>query len=199
MNVALYARCSTKKQDMDYQLQTLRNWATKYERKIVFEFSDFAISGKKDDRAGILALLKEAENNSFEVIAVTEISRLGRSVSFIHKVIEDLSKKGIKIVLINSNTTLDYNSLVGRALIGGLALAADIEWMLIKERNERGRRAIKEKGIKLGRKHKVVSDVVLKSLLEKGMSFRLIGKEMGVSAPTIIRRVNEIKKQLLVT
>ena len=79
-------------------------------------------------------------------------------------------------------------------MIGGLALASDIEWMLIKERNERGRASIKARGIKVGRKHKMVSLEAIKALQEKGLSLREIGKELGVSAPTIMRRTQKTTK-----
>ena len=187
MNVALYCRCSTKKQDLESQQNALINWANAHKHKYVL-YEDFAISGKKNDRQGISRLMKDAEAHAVEAVGVVELSRIGRSISFIHKTLEELSKLGIKVVLTNSNTSLDYDTLEGRALIGGLSLAADIEWMLIKERNERGRQIIKEKGIDVGRKPKNVSMTVLTALKEKGMSLRQIAHETGVSPATVMRR-----------
>lgn len=187
MKVALYCRCSTKKQDLEGQRSALIKWAKEHDHQYTL-FEDFAISGKKEKREGITRLLAEAEENKFDFVGVVELSRIGRSISFIHKTVEDLSKLDIKLVLVNSNTTLDYVTLEGRALIGGLSLAADIEWMLIKERNERGRQVIKEKGIKVGRKQKVASMAILEALREKGMSLRDISKETGISPATILRR-----------
>jgi DNA invertase Pin-like site-specific DNA recombinase len=105
---------------------------------------------------------------------------------------------GIKVVLANSNTTLDYNTLEGRALIGGLALAADIEWMLISERNKRGRDKIKRLGIKTGRKlkeEKGLSIEAVKALREKGLSMRLIGKELNSSPATIMRILHNLESE----
>lgn len=189
---ALYARCSTRKQDLDSQIMALTDWAKKegYKYKI---FTDLAISGRKDDRKGINELMDAATKKEINTVGVLEISRIGRSIGFIHKVIEKLSSLSIKCVLVRNNTVLDYTTLEGRALIGGLALAADIEWMLIKERNERGRKAILERGIKVGRKHKEVSLEAIKALQEKGLSLRQIGNELGVSAPTIMRRLEVTK------
>lgn len=189
MKVALYARCSTKKQDLESQEAALRQWATEQGHEAVL-YTDLAVSGRKDNRKGIKALMEAARNKEFELVGVLELSRVGRSIGFIHRTIEELSNLGIKVVLTKNNTALDYGSLEGRALIGGLALAADIEWMLIKERNARGRQAIKERGIKVGRKRKDVSIKAIKALQERGMSLRRIAKELGVSAPTIMRRIN---------
>lgn len=186
--VAIYARCSTKKQDLESQLDALRRWAAEQGHE-VREYVDLAVSGRKDARKGIQALLEAARKHEFALVGVVELSRIGRSIGFITRTVEELSGLGIKVVLTKSNTTLDYATLEGRALMGGLALAADIEWMLIQERNQRGRQAIKERGIKVGRKHKEVSLEAIRALQEKGLSLRRIAAELGVSAPTIIRRI----------
>jgi len=194
VKICIYARVSTKKQDLDNMLRSLNSWKENNNHELFKIYSDFAVSGRKDDRKGVKELLEDARKGLFELVAVTELSRIGRSIGFIHRTIEELHSLGIKIVLTNSNTILDYGSLEGRALIGGLALASDIEWMLIKERNERGRASIKARGIKVGRKHKMVSLEAIKALQEKGLSLREIGKELGVSAPTIMRRTQKTTK-----
>jgi len=107
-----------------------------------------------------------------------------------NELIEELTKLGLKIILANTNTTLDYNSLEGRALIGGLALASDIEWMLISERNRRGREKIKRNNIKVGRKRAEEKDISLKAVLslkEQGLGYRGIAKELNTSIATISR------------
>lgn len=191
MKAALYARCSTKKQDLESQLEALRRWAAEQGHEAA-EYVDLAVSGRKDVRKGIQALLEAARRHELALVGVLELSRIGRSIGFIHRTIEELSGLGVRVVLTKNNTTLDYTTLEGRALIGGLALAADIEWMLIQERNERGRQAIKERGIRVGRKHKEVSLEAIRALQEKGLSLRRIAAELGVSAPTILRRISFI-------
>ncbi len=192
IRMGLYARCSTKKQDLESQIKLLVDYAEgkNYDYEI---FQDFAISGKKDDRAGINNLLQKVRDKEIDMIGVVELSRIGRSIKFIWEIVEELSKIGVKIILVNTGTILDYNTLEGRALIGGLALASDIEWMLIKERNERGRNMIKEKGIKVGRKRaedkekNPISIEAVRLMRDKGMSLRKIGKELNSSPATIMR------------
>ncbi len=191
MKVAIYARCSTKKQDLESQLKNLHSWAKKNNYKAT-EYVDFAVSGRKDQRKGINALLEAARNKEFSYVGVLELSRIGRSMKFMHGVIEELSDLGIKIVLTNSNTVLDKDSIEGSALIGAFAMAADIEWRLIQERNARGRQAIRERGIKVGRKKKEVSMQAIKALQSQGLSLRQIGKELNVSGPTILRRIRSL-------
>lgn len=192
MKVAVYARCSTKKQDLETQIKALNDWAASINAEPVL-YSDFAISGKKDNREGINRLIEDVKNDKFDIkkVGVVELSRIGRSVGFIHGTVELLGKHGYQIVLTKNNSTIDYTTLEGRALIGGLSFAADIEWFLIQERNERGRLAIKERGVKVGRKRKDAPVEAILALKEKGWGYRKIGAELGIDIATISRRLKE--------
>jgi site-specific DNA recombinase len=192
MKAALYARVSTKKQDLASMNYNLIAWAdaNNYE---YFLYTDYAVSGRQDDRKGINQLLLDAEKGLFSVVGVLELSRIGRSISFITQVVKKLGELGVKIVLTNSNMVLDYNTIEGSATVNALAMAADIEWRLISERNTRGRERIKREGIKVGRKHLKISDEAISALLEKGHSYRSIAQELGVSAPTIMRRIKKME------
>jgi len=192
MKVAGYMRCSTTKQELESQEHQLKEWAIKNNHELIL-FKDYAISGKVAERKGIDELMQRCKNKEFEGIAVIEISRFGRSIKIIYQIVEELTKLGIKIILSNSNTILDYNSLEGRALIGGLALASDIEWMLINERNKRGREKIKRDNIKVGRKDKTLSLEAIKLMNEKKMSLREIAKELNTSPATIMRRLKVLE------
>lgn len=195
MKCAGYIRCSTGKQDLESQRFVLNEWAKKNSHDLTL-FEDFAISGKKESRVGLNELMRRCKAGEFEGVAVVEISRFGRSIKIIYGVVEELTTLKIKIILAGSGSLLDYNSLEGRALIGGLALAADIEWMLISERNKRGREKIKRDGIKVGRKRAeegaVSLDAVL-SLQEKGYGFRKIAKELNTSISTISRMLKRCR------
>lgn len=194
MKVAGKIRCSTNKQDLESQRHTLQKWADKNNHQIVF-FEEFAVSGRKEieARKSMQDLIKRCETGEFQAVVVVELSRLGRSIKMIYDLVEKLTKLDIKIILANSNTTLDYETLEGRALIGGMALAADIEWMLISERNRRGREKIKRENIKVGRKYKSISTEAVKLMRDKGMSLRQIAEEMHTSPATIMRLLQRLE------
>lgn len=137
MNIAGKIRCSTGKQDLESQRFALTEWAKRNNHTITL-FEEFAVSGHKaiEERKGMLDLMNRLENKEFEALAVLEISRLGRNIKDIYNLVDRLTKLNIKIILVNSNTTIDYSTLEGKALIGGLALASEIEWCLIQERNK---------------------------------------------------------------
>lgn len=196
MKVGLYARCSTKKQDLTSQLDQLMNWANLNGHDYI-PFKDFAVSGKRDSRKGINALLTAARAGDIDAVAVIEISRIGRSIKFIYGLVEELNHLGVKLFLAGTNTQVDYDTVEGSAMVGALALAADIEWKLIRERNKRGRDTIKSKGIKVGRKNKSVSLEAVQLLRGAGKSYREIGVELNCSAATIMRVVHKAEESLL--
>lgn len=195
MKAGLYSRCSTKKQDLDSQNKVLLDWCIKEKHEYVL-YQDIAISGKKDSREGINKLMQNAREKKFDMVGVVELSRIGRSIGFICSTIKELSDLNIPLVLVNTNTKIDYKTLEGSALVNALAMAADIEWRLISDRNARGRAKIRDEGIKVGRKHKDISQEAVRLMNEKGMSLRQIAKELGVSAPTIMRLKRYINEHL---
>src|SRR5271155_2032391 len=110
MRIAGYLRCSTRKQDLDGQRRAVSDWAARQGHEVV-TFEDDATSGRRTDRAGVEALLAAADRHEFELVAVVELSRLGRSIGFVHGIVERLSKLGIMIVLVNTGTVVDATTL----------------------------------------------------------------------------------------
>lgn len=189
-----YGRTSTRQQDLAGQRRSAQEWAARNDFELVM-FEDDHTSGRRSDRKGIEALIEAAKRGEFTLCAVTELSRIGRSITFITKTVEELAEAGVNIVLLSSGTVLSYDSLEGRALVHALALAADIEWMLAQERSARGRETIRARKIRTGPKKKFVSPVVLRALLDQGMSLRQISREVGVSPATVLRRVRELGEE----
>lgn len=189
VKVGGYIRCSTNRQDLESQEHQLQEWAKRYSHEIVF-YKDFAISGKTTEREGINKLLQDAEERRFEAVAVIELSRIGRSIGFIHTTIERLNKLNIKVILAQTNTELNSSSVEGVALLGGLALAAAVELKLIEERNKRGREKIKRDKIRVGRKPSEEKGVNLEAVIAfkgQGKGIRQIAKLLNTSPPTILR------------
>lgn len=80
--VATYLRVSTNKdQTVENQRLALAEWAQGRGHSIVAEFVDEGISGAKgrDKRPGLDSMLRAAVAGKFDMLAVTELSRLGRS------------------------------------------------------------------------------------------------------------------------
>jgi len=107
MKVALYARVSSEKQDIDLsisaQLRALREYATRNGHQIVREFVDEAETGRTTARPAFreMIALTRRPNKPFEQILVWKYSRFARSRedSIIYKAM--LKKAGVTVVSIN--------------------------------------------------------------------------------------------------
>jgi DNA invertase Pin-like site-specific DNA recombinase len=87
-------------------------------------------------------------------IIVYSLDRIGRSTLDTLQIIEDIKNKGIKLILIKDNLTIDpYNSNpYNEMMLTMLSAFAQLERSFISERTKAGLAARKAQGIKLGRK-----------------------------------------------
>ena len=107
MKVALYARVSSDRQDVDLsisaQLKAMREHASKSGYDIVREYLDEAESGRSIDRPGFKTMIAAVRQQKplFKVILVWKLSRFARNRedSIIYKSI--LRKHGVQVVSIN--------------------------------------------------------------------------------------------------
>lgn len=107
MNVALYARVSSDRQDVDLsisaQLKSLREYALRNGYQVVKEFVDEAETGRTTARPAFKEMISLARrsNNPFEQILVWKYSRFARSRkdSIVYKAM--LKKAGVIVVSIN--------------------------------------------------------------------------------------------------
>src|SRR3989337_1069548 len=121
MNVALYARVSSDKQDVDLsisaQLRSLREYASRNGHTIVKEYVDEAESGRTAERPAFQEMLAMArlKHPPFEAVLVWKLNRFSRSRadSVTYKTL--LRNKGIEVISVNE--PLD-DSPGGRVLEG---------------------------------------------------------------------------------
>ncbi len=107
MNVALYARVSSDKQDTDLsisaQLRALRDFATKHEHQVVKEYVDEAETGTTTARPAFREMIAAARSSSkpFQQVLIWKYSRFARSRedSILYKAM--LKKAGVALVSIN--------------------------------------------------------------------------------------------------
>ena len=121
MKVALYARVSSERQDIDLsisaQLKALREYASRNGQTVVKEYLDEAESGRSIDRPGFRQMIIAARQKPlpFEAILVWKLSRFARNRedSIIYKSL--LRRQGIQVVSINEPVE---DSPAGRLLEG---------------------------------------------------------------------------------
>ena len=189
--VAIYCRVSTADQSCDRQERDLRAFAKRADFEIVAVFKETA-SGAKNDRVERNKVMAFARARKIDAILVTELSRWGRSTQDLVQTLDDLHAWKVS-VLAQTGLSFDLGTASGklmRTIMDGLA---DFERDLIRERVKSGLAAAKARGVVLGRKEgQRPSDKKAKKVLDlhrDGLSYRLIGRNVGLSKNTVMRLI----------
>lgn len=157
INVCIYARVSTSKQDYDHQLLSLRNFAKRNSYNVVKEFTE-KISGAKKiyDRLALLELMEFVRENKVDKILIFECSRLSRRASDFLNIIEELNELGISLYILQNGleTLLPDGSVnpIASLVCGIIAQFNSMERTLIRSRMAAGYENYREKGGIVGRK-----------------------------------------------
>ena len=140
--------------------------------------------------------------NSGDILIVTELSRLGRSITMIFEILNILLKKNVKVYAIKENYELGDN-VQSQVLAFAFSLSAQIERTLISERTkmglERARKQGKQIGSIKGVKHKNYKLDKKKNLIKKRIrekqSINSLAKELHVMNITLVNflKRNNIK------
>jgi DNA invertase Pin-like site-specific DNA recombinase len=154
----IYARVSTNKskkngedksQDPELQLKPLREYA-KSRGWTVKEYVDIGISGAKDKRPQLDALMEDARKRRIDGIAVWKLDRFGRSLKFLVNAFEEFKALGIQFVSYTEN--LDFSTPMGKAMANLCGVFAEFERDLISERVKAGIASVQAKGKHFGKR-----------------------------------------------
>jgi DNA invertase Pin-like site-specific DNA recombinase len=174
-----YARVSTEDQTLDNQLATL----TAAGAVKIFREKE---SGAKTDREQLARAIAALDKG--DVLVVTRLDRLARSILDLLNTLEDVSKRkaGFRSLAEPwADTTTAHGKLM-LTILGGLA---EFERALILSRCNEGRASAMARGVKFGRKVKLTPFQIeeAKRRRETGQSLSEIGRLFGVSYQTIGR------------
>lgn len=195
---AIYCRVSTSDQSCERQERELLQFANRGGYEIVAIFKETA-SGAKADRKERKKLMALAQRREIDVILVSELTRWGRSTSDLLDTLTDLHSFKVSVIALNG-FQFDLNSAQGRLLAGVMALLAEFERDLLRERIKSGLASAQARGKVLGRakgdryKSDRLAPKVLAMIAEK-RSYRYIAKELQVSKTTIVDIVKRDKQK----
>jgi len=187
--VAVYARVSTKTQEVENQLAEVLAACKRNGWQVAHVFSDRGISGAKGraERKGLDDLLKAVVRREIDIVAVWSIDRLGRSLRDLVSVLEELRQKGCDLYI--HRQAIDTTTSSGKLLFQMLGVFAEFERELIRERVIAGQQRARSQGKRIGRR--TVIDESLEAgaarLRAAGLSLRDIGCRLGVSAATVLK------------
>ncbi|OBJ97959.1 hypothetical protein A9W96_18895 [Mycobacterium sp. 1245852.3] len=178
-----YTRVSTVAQTLEQQNDALAAAG------VTKTFSD-TMSGAKDDRPGLAALLDYVRDG--DTVVVWKLDRLGRNTLHILETVKALTDRGV--TLISTTDGIDSSTAAGRMMIGVLGALAEYERELVKERTALKRAMSLANGTKFGRRRKVVEPshiATAKRMKDHGHTSRDIAKYLGVSRATLYRYLAE--------
>lgn len=190
MIVYAYIRVSSEKQNVENQRFEILKFAD--ERKLqIDEWLEETVSGtKKVEERELGGLLRQMKNS--DVLIVSELSRLGRSLMGIMSILHDCMEREIKVFTIKEGYELG-NNISSKVLAFAFGLSAEIERNLISQRTKEALARLKSEGKQLGRPKGTFSkntklagrETEIEKLLEKKVSMAAIGRLFGVHHLTV--------------
>jgi DNA invertase Pin-like site-specific DNA recombinase len=198
--VAIYCRVSTADQSCERQERDLLTLTMRAGYEVVGVYKETG-SGAKLDRAERKKVMALAQARQIDAVLVTELSRWGRSTMDLLHTLRELEARRVSLIAM-SGMAFDLGTATGRMLATVLAGIAEFERDLLRERVRSGLAAARARGKVLGRKpgQRPKSDRLapkVLALVAVGRSYRLIGRELGLSKNTvaeIVKRDRETKE-----
>ncbi len=186
--VALYCRVSTSDQSCARQERDLTAFAERAGYEVVGIYKETA-SGVKLDRGERRKVMALAQARHIDAVLVTELSRWGRSTTDLLATLKELEARRVSLVALNG-MAFDLTTPHGRMMATLLAGIAEFERELTQERIRSGIAAAKARGKRLGRQpgQRPKSDRLkpkVLALIAQGRSYRLVGREVGLSKNTV--------------
>jgi putative DNA-invertase from lambdoid prophage Rac len=186
--VAIYCRVSTADQSCERQERDLVAFASRAGDEVVGIFKETG-SGAKLDRAERKKVMALAQRRAIDAVLVTELSRWGRSTLDLLHTLQELEARRVSVIA-TSGLAFDLSTPHGRMLATVIAGIAEFERELVRDRVRSGMAAAKARGKKLGRQpgYRPKSDRLapkVLALVALGRSYRLIGRELGLSKNTV--------------
>ena len=175
--VGLYARVSTlDQQTLPMQNRTMREYAARRGWTIVMQIRE--IGSGAAQREAREKLLEAARRREIDIVLVWRLDRWGRSLADLVVTLKELAGLGVGFVSLTE--ALDLTTPIGRAMAGLLAVFAEFEHDVLRERVRAGLAEARLSGKRLGRPQTAA--------LHAGMVRKLY--RAGVSKAEIARRLN---------
>lgn len=159
----------------------------------VKEFIEVQISSRRSTKERKLDALFE-KLKAGDTLIISELSRLGRSLGQVIRIVDELAKNKIKLIAIKENLIIDgAQSMQSKVMVGLFGLFAEIERDLISERTKQGLQAVKAKGQILGQRKWQLGksrldgkEKEIKELLQLKVNKSSIAKILRVSRTTLL-------------
>jgi DNA invertase Pin-like site-specific DNA recombinase len=168
-------------QSIEMQRSDLRRYCEQRGLKIFREYTDEGVSGTKDRRPALDALMEDARKRLFDAVFCWRFDRFARSTKHLISALDEFRHLGIEFISYQEN--IDTGSPLGKAMFTIVAAMAELERNIIVERIRGGIRRAKEQGKRSGRRP-LTDPSLLRTVLRmkaQGKSIRAIAEAVKVS------------------
>ena len=176
-----YWRCSTGQQDEERQIRSLMESGVEvlYGDKI----TGTSTYGDRKELSKLLEIIKEGD-----LLILSELSRLGRTMTTMLVEVEKLINRGVKIKTLDGRldtTTMDKS--IVKLIVGIMGYCSEQELSQIKSRTSEGRQIAKSRGVKFGRKRSYTPQqaATILEMRKQGLGYGTIGKSLGMNATKV--------------
>jgi putative DNA-invertase from lambdoid prophage Rac len=191
LRVGFYARVSTHdQQTLPLQIRALREYTAKRGWTIVAQIKE--VGSGASQRELRESLLATARRREIDVVMVWRLDRWGRSVADLVSTLQELQHLGVGFVSLTE--ALDLTTPTGRAMAGLLAVFAEFEREILRERVRAGLDPARQQGKRLGRPPSVAHKAAqARKLFREGISKSEIARRLRIGR-TSVRRLLAHKK-----
>jgi DNA invertase Pin-like site-specific DNA recombinase len=175
-----YCRVSTEDQDLSVQLADLKE-AGVPEPFVFSEKKTGTTTEGREELQRLLALVGKGD-----VVHITRIDRLARSMSDFAKIAADLKARGVGLKVTKQGIDTSADGIVGELTMNLLAAFASFETALRRERQMEGIAAARADGVYKGRKPKI-EPAKVRELHASGMGPAAIAKQLKIARCSVYR------------
>lgn len=172
-----YARVSSIGQNLEVQLDQLAAVGCE---KVFSEKRSGRTTEGRDALADAIDFVREGD-----VLAVTRLDRLARSVIDLHHIVIRLETKGCGLRVLQQSG-IDTTTSTGKLTLSILGAVAEFEADIRKERQRDGIDRAKANGVYRGRKPSI-DTARIETLMAAGMNPAAVAREMGIGRASVYR------------
>jgi DNA invertase Pin-like site-specific DNA recombinase len=185
VNIAIYTRVSTDKQDPQMQDRELREYCQRRDWTIVGTYTDSGVSGTKESRPELNRMMADAKRRKFDAVLCWKFDRIGRSLRHLVNLLAELESLGIAFV--SYSDSVDLTTPQGKLMFQIICAMAEFERSLTVERVKAGLKNAKANGKRLGRPSLGLDASDARVLRNSGHSLREIGTRLRCSEGSVRR------------
>nr|WP_166180072.1 recombinase family protein [Altererythrobacter segetis] len=175
-----YARVSSSGQSLDVQLEALKDAECE---EIFAEKRTGTSTTGRTELNNALSFVRKGDT-----LVVTRLDRLARSAADLHRIVRQLTEKGVAFQCLQQSS-IDTTTSTAKLLLGVLASIAEFEADIRRERQREGIERAKAAGVYKGRKP-TVDAAQVRALRNQGLGGTEIAKKLGIARASVYRALN---------